>query len=247
MWVWHNGADPDVLAVIEQHRNHPRFHRFHHSVENVGLRPAINWLWTEAEGEFLSKVDDDSLMEPGWVEFLSSAARAWNGFGVLGTWRFLPEDFDDELARPKIVTEHGITLLRNLWVQGSGHLFRRHLVDEFGTLAPGRSFPSWCIDVARGGYVNGWPMPFKAEEHMDDPRHPHTLFTDDAAFERLRPLSAKATGVVTVAEWLEQTKDDARTVQGASLDWRNRYGWRRKLIHARRRARALVTGRTPWH
>ena len=246
VWVWHNGGDQQVLEEVRRHSDHPRFHRFHHSEENVGLRPAINWLWTEAQGEFLSKVDDDSLMEPGWVERLVEAQRAWNGFGVLGSWRFLPEDYDEALAAPKVRDVHGVTLLENLWVQGSGHLFRRELVDELGVLTPGRSFPSWCIDAARAGYVNGWPMPFVREEHMDDPRHPHTLFTNDAAFQELRPLSAKATGVDSVAEWLEQTRQDARTVQGASLDWRSRYGWRRKLIHARRRARALVTRRSPW-
>jgi hypothetical protein len=203
-------------------------------------------LWTEAEGLYLSKVDDDSLMEPGWVEKLSGALDTWDGFGVLGSWRFLPEDFNASLAAPKIRDFHGISVLQNLWVQGSGHMFRRDLVDQFGPLSPGKTFPSWCIDVARSGLVNGWPMPFAREEHMDDPRHPHTLFVDDEAFLRLRPLSAKATGVSTVAEWLEQTKHDAWTVQRASLDWRNRYGWRRKLIHLRRRIRAMATGRSPW-
>lgn len=246
VWVWHNGTDPDVLAVIDRYRDHPRFHRFHHSVENVGLRPAINWLWREAEGTYLSKVDDDSLMEPGWVEFLTGALAAWPGFGVLGSWRFLPEDFDEALARQKTETLHGVTVLKNLWVQGSGHVFRRDLVAEVGLLTEGQSFPGWCIEVARRGYVNGWPIPFVREEHMDDPRHEHTVFTDDAAFLSNRPLSAKATGVATVAEWLAQTRHDALTVQRASLDVRARTGWRRKVVHGRRRLQKMVTGRSPW-
>lgn len=246
VWVWHNGQDADVLAVIDRYRSHPRFHRFHHAPENVGLRPAINWLWTEAEGTYLSKVDDDSLMEPGWIEFLTGALDAWEGFGVLGSWRFLPEDFDADLAAPKIRELHGVTLLENLWVQGSGHVFRRSLLAETGILTDGLSFPGWCLEVAKLGYVNGWPMPFVREEHMDDPRHEHTIFTDDAAFLANRPLSAKATGVATVAEWLQQTKHDALTVQRASLDIKARTGWRRKLVHGRRRLQKMVTGRSPW-
>lgn len=246
VWVWHNGGDQEVLDVIEQHRSHPRLHRVHHSPENIGLRPALNWLWTEAEGTYLSKVDDDSLMEPGWVEHLTSSLAASPEFGVLGSWRFLPEDWDEELARPKVQELHGVTLLRNLWVQGSGHVFRRSLVAELGPLQTGQSFPNWCIRAAARGYVNGWPLPLVREEHMDDPRHPLTAFRDEASYQASLPLSAKHTGATTLAEWLAQTKEDARAVQAASLDVRHYIGWRRKLIHARRRLRRAVTGKNAW-
>ncbi|MXG89962.1 glycosyltransferase family 2 protein [Nocardioides flavescens] len=246
VWVWHNGTDREVLDVIAAHEDHPRLHRVHRSEENVGLRPAMNWLWTEARGTYLSKVDDDSLMEPGWVEHLTRALSASPTFGVLGSWRFLPEDWDEELARPKVETMHGVTLLRNHWVQGSGHMFRRSLVDEVGTLQPGQSFPSWCIRVAQRGYVNGWPMPMVREEHMDDPRHPLTAFRNEAAYQEARPLSALHTGATTLAEWLEQTKQDARSVQAASLDLRRFSGWRRKLTHGRRRLRKALTGKNAW-
>jgi glycosyltransferase involved in cell wall biosynthesis len=246
VWVWHNGSDRDVLDVIDQHRGHARLHRVHVSPENVGLRPALNWLWTEAEGEFLSKVDDDSLMEPGWVEHLMRAHHAWSGFGVLGSWRFPEEDWDETVAARKITELHGVRILRNHWVQGSGHMFRRSLVTEMGALQPGQSFPAWCLRVAQKGYVNGWPLPLVREEHLDDPRHPLTDFVDEASYQASLPLSAKHTRALTLADWLEQTKSDARAVQGASLDLRQYIGWRRKLIHARRRVRRLVTGKNAW-
>jgi glycosyltransferase involved in cell wall biosynthesis len=246
VWVWHNGSDRDVLDVIDQHRGHPRLHRVHHSPENVGLRPALNWLWTEAEGEFLSKVDDDSLMEPGWVEHLMQAHHAWSGFGVLGSWRFPEEDWDEALASRKIAEMHGVRILRNHWVQGSGHMFRRSLVGELGALEPGMSFPAWCLRAAQRGYVNGWPLPLVREEHLDDPRHPLTDFTDEATYQASLPLSAQHTRALTLADWLEQTKNDALAVQGASLDLRQYIGWRRKLIHARRRVRRIVTGKNAW-
>jgi glycosyltransferase involved in cell wall biosynthesis len=246
VWVWHNGQNADVLAEIDRHRGHPRLHRYFHSEENVGLRPAVNWLWNNAEGRFVSKVDDDSLMEPGWIQRLTNCLEQWERFGVLGTWRFEDEDFDEALAAPKIQEVHGVRLLRNHWVQGSGHMLRRELVKEFGPLGPTQSFTSWCLDVARSGYVNGWPMPFVREEHMDDPRHPSTMFVDDEAFRAYRPLSAVATGVETLGEWADQMKASARVVQGASLDMRQYFGWRPKARNARRRLRSVLTGRAPW-
>lgn len=246
VWVWHNGGNAEVLDVVRQHETHPRFHRLHHSPDNVGLRPALNWLWTQAQGTYLSKVDDDSLMQPGWVEHLAGTLEAWDRLGVMGSWRFLPEDWDAELAAPKVQRAHGVTLLRNHWVQGSGHLFRRSLVDELGPLAEKQSFVGWCLRAAHRGYHNGWPMPFVREEHLDDPRHPLTAFTDEAAYQAALPLSAKHTGALTLDSWLQQTLDDARAVQSAGLDIRDYVGWRRKVIHARRRARKLLTGDNAW-
>ncbi|MCZ2813427.1 glycosyltransferase family A protein [Modestobacter sp. VKM Ac-2979] len=247
VWVWHNGQDRDVLDVIDDHRSHPRFYRFHHALENVGLRPAINWLWTEAEGTFVSKVDDDSLMQHGWIEALSEALLKSDSFGVLGAWRFEPEDWNEELASRKIVTHHGVTLLRNHWVQGSGHLFRRRLVDEFGTLKSKQSFPGWCLEVARHGYVNGWPLPVMREEHLDDPRHPLTAFKNEAAYQAARPLSALQSGAATLDDWLNRTREDAVEVQSASLDLRQYFGWRPRLRHARRRVRRVVSRRNYGH
>lgn len=247
VWVWQNGEDDQVRREIDKHRTHPRMFKYKQSPQNVGIRPAVNWLWSHAEGRFLSKVDDDSLMEPGWIEWLTDCLNRSSNFGVLGTWRFEDEDFNEKLAAPKIQEIHGVKLLRNHWVQGSGHMLRRHLAQELGPLTDRQSFTSWCLEAAKAGYVNGWPMPFKREEHMDDPRHPSTIFVDDKAFEANAPLSAAATGVTTIQEWAAQMRESARIAQTASLDLRYYFGWRAKLRNARRRLRTKLTGRAPWN
>lgn len=246
VWVWHNGDHEETLQVVQSMRDHPRFFRFHHSAVNVGLREPINWLWTEAEGDYLSKVDDDCVIESGWVERLSAALADYEGFGVLGAWRFQPEDFRPDLASKKLATFAGHTVMRNHWVQGSGHLFRRSVLSHVGVLAPGESFTRWCLRVARTGRVNGWLFPFVREDHMDDPRSPNTLYTSDEAFRKLRPLSAYATGVDTLAGWLEQTKNDAIATQAASLDLKHHFGWRFHSKNVVRRVRGALTGKAPW-
>jgi glycosyltransferase involved in cell wall biosynthesis len=246
VWVWHNGTHEPTLEVVRAQLGHPRLHRFHHSRENTGLREATNWLWREADADYLGKVDDDSLMEPGWIERLSQAHGSWPGLGVLGAWRFMDEDFRPDLARRKFQHRGDVTVLRNLWVQGSGYLVPKPVVDAVGPLRDGESFYWWNLRVTRAGYLNGFLFPFVREEHLDDPRHPATMFVDDESFMAHRPLSARTTGVTTLAGWLELTRRDAVDVQRAPLALSAHVGWRRATRRIRWRVRRALTGRATW-
>ncbi|MFC7404877.1 glycosyltransferase family 2 protein [Georgenia alba] len=247
VWLWHNGDDEETLAVVREHADDARVHRFHHSRENVRLTAPTNWLWTESEGTFVSKVDDDCLPEPGWVERLRDAHAANPDFGAVGCWRFRDEDFVPELASRKIQTfAGGYRLLRNHWVQGSGYLLPRAKVLRQGPLRQGQSFTHYCIALARAGAVNGWLYPFVREDNMDDPRSASTLFVDDAAFRRRMPLTAQALGITSVTDWARQEHESALAVQKASLDLREYGGWRAKRTLVRRRVERLVRGRGSW-
>lgn len=247
VWLWHNGTDEETLEVVRSHADDPRVHRFHHSRQNVRLTAPTNWLWTEGGADFVGKVDDDCLPEPGWIERLRSAHEANPGFGAIGCWRFRDEDYVPELAERKI--QHfagGVSLLRNHWVQGSGYLLPRALVERQGPLREGQSFTRYCIDLARQGAVNGWLHPFVREDNMDDPRSPRTLFTDDAAFRRRMPLTAQALGITTVADWARQEHESAVAVQAASLDLRDYSGWRFRRRNLTKRVQRALRGRGSW-
>lgn len=247
VWLWHNGTDPETLAAVDELRQHPRVHRFHHRPDNPGLVPPMNWLFTEATGDYLSKVDDDCLPEPGWLERLRQAHQDVPEFGVIGCWRFPAEDHDDRLIAAKLASyPGGHRLMRNHWVQGSGYLAKRELAGRLGPIGDGGTFTGWCLAGARLGYVNGWYYPFLREDHMDDPRSPNTIYHTDAEFLARRPLSAKATGVTTVAEWTDQMRHSARTVQAASLDLRQYHGWRLRRRTLLRRAKLALFGKARW-
>lgn len=247
VWLWHNGDDDETLAVVKEHVDDPRVHRFHHSRENVRLTTPTNWLWTEATGAYVSKVDDDCLPEHGWVQRLRDAHQANPQFGAVGCWRFREEDFEPTSANRKIAEfAGGHRLLRNHWVQGSGYLLRRSLVGVHGPLREGQSFTQYCIALARAGAVNGWLFPFVREENMDDPRSPRTLFRTDEDFRRRMPLTAQKLGIRTLADWAQQEHESAIAVQRASLDLRHYSGWRAKAREARKRASRVVRGRGGW-
>jgi hypothetical protein len=168
-------------------------------------------------------------------------------FGVIGSWRHPDEDFRPELASRKIQTYRGgHQLMRNLWVQGSGYLMPRSLVERHGLLGESESFTGYCIRAARAGAVNGYYYPFVPEDHMDDPRSPHTLIRTDEDLRERTPLSAQANGIRTVDDWVAQIQRSAHVLQTASLDPRDHEIWKRKLASARRRVRKLVGGRARW-
>lgn len=247
VWLWHNGDDEETLDVARKYAQDARVHRFHHSRENVRLRPPTNWLWQESDGAFVSKVDDDCLPAHGWIQQLRDAHRANPEFGAIGCWRFLEEDFVPELAERKIQSfAGGVRLLRNHWVQGSGYLLPRELVRRHGPIKDDQSFTQYCIGLARHGAVNGWLYPFIREDNMDDPRSPNTLFPDDAAFRERMPLTAQALGITTVEDWAQQEHESAVAVQAASLDLREYAGWRAKRRNARKRVQRLLRGRGSW-
>lgn len=244
VWLWQNGDDEATIEALRPFRTDPRVYRYHHSRENVRLREPTCWLWQESSAPYVSKVDDDCLVSPGWLDTFESAHEANAQFGVIGSWRHPPEDFRPSLAERKIRTFEGDhQLMLNHWVQGSGYLLKRAMVEQHGVLREGESFTGFCLRLARTGAVNGFYYPFVAEEHMDDPRSMHTLIHTDADLVDRLPLSAQANNVSTVADWTAQLERSAILLQEASLDLRMYGGWRRKVRSARRRAN-LALGRT---
>lgn len=244
VWLWHNGDHAETLEVVRALASHPRVHRFHHSPENQRLRVPTNWLWEHSDADFVAKVDDDCLVAEGWTRPLVAAHEDWPGFGVLAGWRFQDEDFDPELAAPKIATfPGGHRVLQNLWVQGSSYVLPTRHVRRFGPLAPGQSFTQYCKQLAVAGLVNGWILPFVREDHMDDPRSPNTELRTDDDLRRHLPLSARENGVRTLADWEASIRRSAYIAQSAPLDPRRYRGWRKRLHNGSRRIQRLVTGR----
>lgn len=247
VWIWHNGQHAPTLDVVRSFLNHPRIYRFHHSPLNKELHDPTNWLWQNARGGFLSKIDDDCLMPDGWIETLRQLHLDCPQCGIVGCWRFQDEDFIPEVARKKIKDlPGGHSILLNCWIEGSGYLMKRRCLEETGVLKAGQSFTRYCIALARRGWVNGWYYPFIWQEHMDDPRSPHSYLKSDADLIQHLPLSARTNGVKTLAAWEAQLRRSARLVQEASADPRMYLGWRRALLLMRRRVKRLFGIRGKW-
>jgi len=241
VWVWHNGEDAETLDVVRGYAS--QLHRFHHSKQNVALTEPTNWLFKNAGGDFLAKVDDDCVVPLDWIPKLSRAHRDVPELGVVACWHFQPEDFVPECANRKIKAfAGGHRLLVNTWVGGSGYLMKRACVDRLGTLKRGQSFTSYCIEISKAGWTNGWIYPFLYQDHMDDPRSPRTGIKSDEDLADCLPLSAKRNGVTTVEEWTAQLRRSARHVQETPIDKQHWSTRRRMLRRIRKKLRRLATG-----
>jgi hypothetical protein len=199
-------------------------------------------VWRNAKGDFLSKVDDDCLLPNGWIQTLTKAHSEVEEFGVLGCWRFLEDDFNIELARPKMRTfPNGYSVLLNCWVEGSGYIMKRKCVDREGLLKNNQSFTNYCIRLNAKGWTNGWYYPLIIQEHMDDPRAEHTLLKSDEDLMTYLPLSARRSGVTTLAQWQAQLLRSARIAQDAPYDPGYFIGWRARLRRTMSRVKGVVS------
>lgn len=244
VWLWHNGTDEETLDVVCSHLDHPRIHEFHHSTENRKLREPTNWLLENARGEYVSKVDDDCLVPHEWLAVLRKAHEDEPRFGAIGCWHFMPEDFCEATGGRKIQAfGGGHRVMCHPWIGGTGFLVKRTCVERVGLLRKKESgMTSFHLRVALKGWVNGWYYPFLWQEHMDDPRAPHSLLRTDEDLRTYMPLSATTFGAATLQEWTERLRADARHVQEASPDPREHIGWRPRWRRIRRRClQALQT------
>lgn len=235
LWIWQNGENPEVAAIVNSVEAHALVARVRRSPENVGLREPTNWLWRESQAPFLAKVDDDCLMPAGWCERLLAAHEASDRFGILGSWPFRAEDLRPELMEAKSITEGGQKIMLNPWVGGSGYVMKRACVDRCGLLRENEGFTRYCMRVARAGWYNGWPLPMIVMDHMDDPRSEHTVFKSDEDVVNFRGLTVGRRGISTLDALTARVKEAALELQTCSSDWRDYIGWRAKTKRILRR------------
>lgn len=240
VWVWHNGDHQETLDVVRSFSGHPRFHRFHHCPENLKLRAPTNWLYAESKGGFVSKVDDDCMMPFGWGETLRKAMRDEPRFGILSCWHFQEEDFVPELSKGKMQAFGSHTVLRNMWVAGSGYLMRRRVVEKYAPIREDETFSGFAMRAALGGEIVGWYWPPLRQQHLDDPREPLTAIKSDEDLVKELPLSAIRSGVRTRADWIARLKRSAREVQSASIDPSYYTPWRRTLRRGMTKVKKLL-------
>ncbi|MEO6434597.1 MAG: glycosyltransferase family A protein [Tepidisphaeraceae bacterium] len=233
VWIWHNGDvagnNAATLDFVMSLQSHPRFHRLHHSPENVRLRGPMNWFWEQSDAEYVAKIDDDNLMPDQWGQSLRAVHEAEPTLGAVACWSFLPGDVVPELVERKLRTVGGHRVMLNPWVAGTGHVMKRACYLQHGPMRDKQSFPNYCVHLGVAGWVNGFYYPFLYMENMDDPRSPFTRLKTEADYQANRSLSAARFGIQTLEQFRARQGVLALEVQRAHPDARRYHGWRHKL------------------
>ena len=247
VWLWHNGDHQDTLSVVRECSAHPAVHRFHVSEDNQFLTGPTNWFWQHADGQYLSKVDDDCLLPDGWGERLRRALDAAPELGVAGCWRFYEEDLDQSLVEKKLVNlPDGQRLMTHAHVQGSGYVMKRAVVESNGGLRERESFTRWCHRASGAGWLIGFPYPFVHEEHMDDARSTYYAYRTDEEFLANMPLSARRFGVRSLEEWRRRSAWIARQALEDRRPGYRHLGWRGRIDRGVDRLRTIMRRTEPW-
>lgn len=247
VWVWQNGEDQETINVVESFKNHPNFFEYYHSHDNLKLTAPTNWLWNNSNASFFSKVDDDCLVPYGWANTLLKAHVDIPKLGIISCWHFCEEDFIYEIAIKKIQSFSGNhKIMRNCWVGGSGYILKRECFDLLGPLKKEQSFTQYCIEIAKKKYIIGWYYPFLYQEHLDDPRSPHSLLKNNEDMQKWAPLSAKKNGVSTLNDWQKQLKRSAKFIQSAPYHPKYFCGWRKFIKRCKGKILRLFGIKKQW-
>jgi glycosyltransferase involved in cell wall biosynthesis len=255
LYCWDNDSKDGTADLIASIKD-PRVVARHFSKENVKQREPTLWFLDVAKGDVGGKIDDDILLPDGWIERIAPLVRSEPRFGMLGCWIYMPEDWDEAVAAPKIIEVGGQRVFRNSWIAGQSFLARLDLIR--GYVIPDNSyssgFPIRQFHMTRDGYINGYPLPMMFAHNMDDPRSPDCLMNRPGGMGEHAALTARNRGFKTPEEYGEWIAADAakmltQSLEGQYVEWLetvkdNRIGQLRNALRVRARFREMFKGLT---
>jgi GT2 family glycosyltransferase len=232
--IWDNGSTDGTQNYL--HTVHDRrIVDVVFSPTNKGQAYVTNKVWGESTADLVGKVDNDCLVTPGWTRILTLAHKDIDNLGVVGCWHFFPGDFDYERAKHKIQTFGKHQIFRHPWVDGSALLVKRKVYLRYGPCREKEYLTRFWLRLALAGYINGFYYPLVYQEHMDDPRAPHTVLKTEEDFQNIMPLTARNFGICSLKDWEQWLRDDAVAIQAAGVDPKQYVGWRAKMRQLVRR------------
>lgn len=212
LYCWDN-ASCDGTAELIAALDDPRVACKHFAAENAMQRDPTLWFLETARGDVGGKIDDDILLPGDWIERIAPLVRAEPRFGMLACWIYMPEDWDEALAAPKVVEVGGVRVFRNTWVAGQSFLARReHLRRYINPPGGGYGFPIDQVAMTKAGLINGYPLPILMAHNMDDPRSPHCLMNGPGGMGEQAALTARNRGFTTPGAYGRWIAEDARRV-----------------------------------
>ena len=174
-----------------------RFPEIIHSVtmhpKNMGLSRVTNAFWKSTTSDYVSKVDNDSLVHWNWLPRLMAGALKINKPCVLAANHFARCGHFDLYQRdgmmPRSEKINGQTYVPASWVGGCCYIMRRDCISVNGHLEEGigkvYGWDRWQQRAREKGVVVGYVWPFVLVDHMDEDWHPlngkKTIYKDYSA------------------------------------------------------------------
>jgi len=217
LYFWDNGSVDGVRDIIADLRD-DRIAAKHYNSENVGQFPAWHWFLENCRGSVAGKLDDDILGEKGWMARFAAIIGEFEGIGVLGAWVYLPSEWDETIARHKIIQVGPHSIFQNVWVAGSIFLGRLNLLRRYSSKDPANlGVPLQYAQMTKAGLINGYVLPLSIAENLDDPRSPHCRMNRPGGWDEFAAYSARMRNFSGPEEYGRWIAADARKVLEMSI------------------------------
>lgn len=216
--IWDNGSGDGVRDLISA-LDDPRIAARHYNPTNAGQYSAWHWFLDNCQSDIAGKLDDDILGPHGWMVRFSEMIAKEPKLGLLGGWVYLPDEWDESLARDKIRQIGGHRIFQNSWVGGCIFVGRTSLLRKFTSHDPGTwGTPLKQMEITKAGFISGYPLPMAFAENLDDPRSPHCRMNRPGGWDQFAAYSARMRKFSGPEEYGKWIATDARETLVTSVD-----------------------------
>jgi glycosyltransferase involved in cell wall biosynthesis len=139
---------------------------------NEVLSKPTNEFWQNSGADLVGKIDNDILVEDGWLEKLATAHQKVSKLAAIGGFHFPMKIFDYKKCKHNIYEYNNIQILRQPHI-GGNYLAKRHILLENGFLedsgAADFKLGGWTgyqNRLTKKGYIIGYHYPLICFEHL---------------------------------------------------------------------------------
>ena len=139
---------------------------------NKVLSKPTNEFWQDSNADLVGKIDNDILVEDGWLEKLVTAHHTVSKLAAIGGFHFPMEIFDYKKCKHNIYEYNDIQILRQPHI-GGNYLAKRHILLENGFLeehsAADFKLGGWTgyqNRLTKKGYIIGYYYPLITFGHL---------------------------------------------------------------------------------
>jgi len=137
---------PDYLReVAERHEFSAKINLICHDT-NHGLAKPTNEFWRKSQADLVGKIDNDILVENGWLETLVKAHEKISNLAVVGGFHFPKKVFNYQKCKHNIFSYSGVHILRQPHI-GGNYIAKKEILDKNGFLDES------AITIKMGGWT----------------------------------------------------------------------------------------------
>lgn len=193
-----DNASTDGTVEYLKELKHENLREIIFNSKNTGLVKPTKSFWKRSNATYVGKIDNDILVEKGWIEPFLEAHQKVENLGIIGCSHFRRDDYNEELVAQKVSTVNGINIRTQGWIGGNYLARKATLLRNKGYTQSRRGlkkrilhgFTKYQSILKERGYINGYLANNEKRlyhwTHFDDPREPQ--FNADSDHLKIRAL-----------------------------------------------------------